>query len=417
MLTTAVWAIAIVTVACIIVRPLRVPEAVPAVIGALVLVAFGLLRWSDAVTAIRSGSDVYCFLLGMMLVAEVARVTRVFEWLAAFAAQTARGSRRRLFALVYGVGTVVTIFLSNDATAVVLTPAVAAVVARTGAPALPYLFACAFIANAASFVLPISNPANLVVFAGRVPALLPWLAAYAIPSILAIALTYLALRAVFGKELAGRIDGEDDAPPQLGRSGRVATGGAIVFAIALVVTSLQAGPLGAVALVTAIAVYAAVALTGDADAARAPWHLSWQIVPLVAGLFVIVRALDASGAVALAAGALQHTSTWPAPLASVVLAFCTALLANLANNLPVGLLAGTVLAAHPVAAHLVRATLIGVDLGPNLSVTGSLATLLWLVALRREGLDVSALRFLRVGAVVMTPALLAAALAAGLRFF
>ena len=48
------------------------------------------------------------------------------------------------------------------------------------------------------------------------------------------------------------------------------------------------------------------------------------------------------------------------------------------------------------------------DLGPNLSVTGSLATILWLVAIRREGEDVSAWRFLKLGAIVMPPALLLA---------
>jgi arsenical pump membrane protein len=61
------------------------------------------------------------------------------------------------------------------------------------------------------------------------------------------------------------------------------------------------------------------------------------------------------------------------------------------------------------------ALLIGVDLGPNLSVTGSLATILWLVALRREGQDVSAWKFLRVGSIVMPPALLAALAAFVLR--
>ena len=55
--------------------------------------------------------------------------------------------------------------------------------------------------------------------------------------------------------------------------------------------------------------------------------------------------------------------------------------------------------------------LIGVDLGPNLSVTGSLATILWLVVLRREGLEVGAWRFLRLGILVMPPALVLATVA------
>ena len=57
-----------------------------------------------------------------------------------------------------------TVFLSNDATAVVLMLALWVAVRKAKVDALPYLLACAFIANAASFLLGISNPANIVVF-------------------------------------------------------------------------------------------------------------------------------------------------------------------------------------------------------------------------------------------------------------
>ena len=83
-----------------------------------------------------------------------------------------------------------------------------------------------------------------------------------------------------------------------------------------------------------------------------------------------------------------------------------ALAGNVMNNLPVGLIAGLVLAADHLPLHVAGAALIGVDLGPNLSVTGSLATILWLAALRREGQEVDAWRFLRLGIIVMFPALL-----------
>jgi arsenical pump membrane protein len=79
---------------------------------------------------------------------------------------------------------------------------------------------------------------------------------------------------------------------------------------------------------------------------------------------------------------------------------------NLANNLPIGLIAATTTQTAQVPAHVTGAILIGVNLGPNLSVTGSLATILWLIALRREGESVSTLRFLKLGLVIMPPALL-----------
>ena len=159
------WGTAALATAGVIVRPFGWPEAVWAVAGALVLVATGLLPVADALKGIGKGTDVYLFLTGMMLLSEVARQEGLFDWLAAVATKRANGSPQRLFLLIYLVGTVVTVFLSNDAAAVVLTPAVAAAVKTAKAKdPLTYLFICAFIANAASFVLPISNPANLVIY-------------------------------------------------------------------------------------------------------------------------------------------------------------------------------------------------------------------------------------------------------------
>jgi arsenical pump membrane protein len=179
----AAWSIAGLATAGVIARPFRIPEGIWAVAGAVALVVFGLLPWTDALAGVRKGLDVYLFLTGMMLLAELARQEGLFDWLAALAVEHARGSPQRLFTLIYAVGTLVTVLLSNDATAVVLTPAVYAVTHAAGATPLPYLFVCAFIANAASFVLPISNPANLVIFGERMPPLTAWVAQFALPSL------------------------------------------------------------------------------------------------------------------------------------------------------------------------------------------------------------------------------------------
>ena len=160
----ATWGIAALATFGVIVRPWNLPEFIWAVAGAALLVLLNLLPWPDALAAAGKGMDVYFFLIGMMLLAEVARQEGLFDWLAAQAVRHSHGSAKRLFLIVYVVGTIVTVLLSNDATAVVLTPAVYAATRAAKVEPLPYLFICAFIANAASFVLPISNPANLVVF-------------------------------------------------------------------------------------------------------------------------------------------------------------------------------------------------------------------------------------------------------------
>jgi arsenical pump membrane protein len=136
--------------------------------------------------------------------------------------------------------------------------------------------------------------------------------------------------------------------------------------------------------------------------------VQWSIVPLVAVLFVIVEALERGGVVTTLASQLQHAIADSETTAAWTAGVTAAIAGNLANNLPVGLLARSVLVAAPAGARVTDAALIGVDLGPNLSVTGSLATILWLNAIRRDGERVGAWSFLQVGGVVMFPALVAA---------
>src|ERR1700727_205692 len=133
--TAAILTIAALATAGVILRPFNLHEAIWALAGAVLLVALRLISPAQALAGVAKGTDVYLFLFGMMLLAEIAREEGLFDWLAAFAARHAAGSSRRLFLLTYGVGTIVTIFLSNDATAVVLTPAVAAAARAAKAPA------------------------------------------------------------------------------------------------------------------------------------------------------------------------------------------------------------------------------------------------------------------------------------------
>src|SRR6478609_9166961 len=197
-------------------------------------------------TGIANGADVYFFLPGMILIAELARSEGLFDWLAGIAASHARGSPTRLFALVYGVGILVTAFLSNDATAVVLTPAVyAACRAAKVRDPLPYLLICAFVANAASFVLPISNPANLVIFAGGdMPSLSRWMSTFMLPSMASIVVTYLTLYWSQRRTLVADTVDTAIARPHLSISAQLAGFGLVVTAAILLWASAMHVSLG-----------------------------------------------------------------------------------------------------------------------------------------------------------------------------
>jgi arsenical pump membrane protein len=403
------WLIVIIATAGVIIRPWRLPEAIWAVLGAVLLVILGLVSAKDALAAVGRGTDVYLFLIGMMLLSEVARREGLFDWLAAFAVRRARGSSRRLFLLIYGVGTVVTAFLSNDATAVVMTPAVFAAAKHAKAEPLPYLFVCAFIANAASFLLPISNPANLVLYGNHVPPLFTWLGHFLLPSALAIAATLGALLLTERRHLRTPVDSDLDQPA-LPAGGVAAAIGIAVTAVVLLVASAADIQLG---LPTAIS-GGLTTLFVLWRKREAPWEtlrgVSWLVLPLVAGLFVLVEGLRQTGVLDRLATLLHDfaaqsaTATATAWGAGAVLAF----VCNLMNNLPAGLIASSTIATGHLPQKVTDALLVGVDLGPNLSITGSLATILWLTAIRREGEDVTFKTFLLRGAIVMPPALILA---------
>jgi arsenical pump membrane protein len=271
------------------------------------------------------------------------------------------------------------------------------------------LYICALVANAASFVLPISNPANLVLYGDRMPALAAWLARFLAPSLVSIAVTYAVLRFAERKTLCQPCE-RNPARPALTRGGRIGFGGIALAVVVLVTVSACAIPLG---LPTAL-VGAATLLASTLAERKSPWpcvrEIAWSVLPLVAGLFVLVAALAHTGVIASLAQAVRTAANLSDAGAAAVVGGLTGLACNLMNNLPAGLIAHAALKAAHASQRLTDSALIGVDLGPNLSITGSLATILWLACIRRDGEDVGFWQFVKTGMLVMPPALVCALL-------
>jgi arsenical pump membrane protein len=178
--------------------------------------------------------------------------------------------------------------------------------------------------------------------------------------------------------------------------------------VVLLTASAMGWDLGLPTCVAALAITGVVSIRARSNPLRLAQEISWATIALVAGLFVLVDAVESVGALAVTQAWLARAQSLGPGAGALVVSFAVGAANNLVNNLPLGLIAGATLQAAQVKGLMANAVLIGVDLGPNLSVTGSLATILWLLALRREKLDVSFWSFLKVGAVVMPIALLLA---------
>jgi len=398
--------IVVVSIVLMLIRPRNIPEVYWIGGGVLFLLVLRLVPLQLAGRAVAKAVDVCLFLIGMMLLSELAREHGVFDWLSSVAVRGANGSCSRLFALVYAAGTVVTILMSNDATAVVLTPAILTAVRKAKVEPLPYLFVCAFIANAASFLLPISNPANLVVFHNQMPPLGSWLLSFAVPCLLSVAATFVVLRWLFREQLCAAIECEAEAKTLEG-NGKLVLGGLGIMVVVLLTASSLGKDLGLPTCLVALVITAVASIKARCNPLALAREISWSTLMLVAGLFVMVDAMESIGALQFTQKWLGWAQTFGSTTGAFITGFIVGIANNLINNLPLGLIAGSTLQTAHAKGLIANAVLIGVDLGPNLSITGSLATILWLIALRREKLDVSFWDFLKVGTVVMPVALLA----------
>lgn len=400
-----IWIIALTSIALIIIRPFKLAEFYWTLGGSFLLLLLQLMTPTDAFAGVMKGMDAYLFIGGMMLISEIARREKLFDWLAAIAVSYSNGSGFRLFIGIYLVGVLTTIFLSNDATIVVLTPAVIVAVraAKIKNP-LPFLFICAFVANAASFVLPISNPANIVVYGKDLPPLESWLRQFTLPSIVAVVVTFICLYFNQRRNINLPIERNIAIPP-ISTDAKISFIGIGFAAVVLLVCSALGYDLGLPTAMSSIALLLIIILKKGTTELKLLRHISWGVLPMIAGLFIIVEGLMKTGLLQFMHHALERGLAQSETQTTWLSGVGIGLLSNVMNNLPAALAVSDVVQAG-VPEIIKRAMLIGIDLGPNLSITGSLATILWIVILRKEGIEISAWQFLKIGWIVMLPALL-----------
>lgn len=405
-------------------RPRGLPEAVAAVPAAVLVVALGTVTPHQAWEQTRTLLPVVAFLALVLMLAYLCAKEGLFEAVGAAVARRCGGSPRRLLGGVFAVACVVTAVLSLDATAVLLTPVVLATASRAGARARPHVYATAHLANSASLLLPVSNLTNLLAFAASGLTFTRFAALMALPWLAAIAVEYAVFRRFFHTDLAEPVsvaparvgpapakEPDDDAgarppappPPTVPR-----------FTVVVVALTLAGFALASPAGVEpAWAALGGVLVLGVRALARrhvAPRELVGAAAPLfclfVLALGIVVQAVVVSGPASGLGRLLPDGDSLPALLGVAAVA---ALLANLVNNLP------AVLALLPLAAPAgpaqVLAVLIGVNLGPNLTYVGSLATLLWRRILHRHGIEVELGRFTLLG-LLTVPTTVAASTAA-----
>ncbi|MFJ4408243.1 SLC13 family permease [Streptomyces sp. NPDC088910] len=393
-----------------VLRPRGWPEAVAAVPAAGLLIGIGAVTPSAAWHETRELLPVVGFLAAVLVLAELCADDGLFTAAGDAVARACRGEPKRLLAGVFVVAALVTAVLSLDATVVLLTPVIIATAARAGAKARPHLYATAHLANSASLLLPVSNLTNLLAFTAAGVSFTRFALLMTLPWLLSVGIEYAVFRRYFAADLAVR-----EHPPEQGEPPAVPVFTLVVLGLTLAgfaVTSLG-GLNPAWAALAGALVLGVRALRRRRATVRGLVAAAGPLFCLfVLALGVVVKAVVDNGLSDAADRVLPHGSGLLALLGTAAFA---AVLANLINNLP------AVLALLPLAAAggpgPVLAVLIGVNLGPNLTYAGSLATLLWRRVLRDHGTDSDLRTFTRLGLLTVPPTLIASTVAlwAGLR--
>jgi len=387
-----------------VLRPFGWPEAVVAVPAAGVAIACGAISLEHARQEAERLGPVVGFLAAVLVLAHFCDVEGLFQACGAWMARRAAGSPGRLLTAVFVLASAITAVLSLDATVVLLTPVVFATASRMGVTARPHAYASAHLSNTASLLLPVSNLTNLLAFAASGLSFTRFAALMALPWLVAILAEYVVFRRFFDRDLTGTTHSPDPAEqPELPLFALVAV--ACTLAGFVVTSALGVEPAWA-------ALAGALVLAGRALVRRRATPLSVlraaspAFLAFVLALGIVVRAVVDNGL----AHALRHVLPGGSGLAALLgISVLAAVLANLINNLPAVLVLLPLTAAAGPGAVL--AVLLGVNIGPNLTYAGSLATLLWRRIAHRHAHDVELGEFTRLGLLSVPAALAPAVLA------
>jgi arsenical pump membrane protein len=399
-----------------IARPLGLPEAVAAVPAAIIALGLGLISPADATDSVLSMAPTIGFLAAVLVISHLVEADGVFRWLGALLADRSHGNAKRLLVLVFAAAAITTAVLSLDATVVLLTPVILTTVRRLGVRGAPHVYATAHLSNSASLLLPVSNLTNLLAFHASGLTFLGFAALMAGPWLVCIAVEFVAFRVFFSGDLDSLA-----SESAVGRSAAAAitTPTTSLILLALILLGLVGAPTfglepAVIAAVGAVVLAVRAVVVKQVTPVRVLQETNPLFLIFVAALGVVVDAATSHG---LQDDLSALLPTGASLLALLALAVIAAVLANLINNLPATLVLLAALGATP-AAGAVLAILIGVNVGPNLTYTGSLATLLWRRVLHAKGHRPSLGRFTVLGLLTVPGCLLlgTAALWGGLQF-
>ncbi len=361
------------------VRWLHLNRPAAALLGAVAMVTLGGLSLDDAYRAIDL--DVLVFLLGLMLLVGHLELGGFFEWAAEWLIARSTTPRGLLAAVVLGSG-LLSAFFVNDTVCLVFTPVLLAALGPLRLRPTPYLIGLALGSNVGSALTVVGNPQNMLIglwsgigFAAFAFRMLPVVAG-------ALALTCLILLRLFRNQLAP-VFPERVVPQRAQLDRRMVFAALGIFGLAFV-----AWLVGASLPKVAIAAGALMLAVARRDPRPALEKVEWELLLFFGALFVVMRGLEASGAIGLinaeGSHAIELGGEWTT---AAVVSGVMLVLSNLISNVPAVLLWRNVVPTLPDPPLVWQVMAMSATFAGNLLLVGSMANLI--VAERAEARGVA----------------------------
>lgn len=395
----------IAVLALVVARPRGLNVAWPAGVGALLAILLGLLSPSALVGIFYTTWDAAATLIALFLFSEALDSNKFFTWAALHLARFAYGSGWRLYLLILLLTLGVTALLANDGAILMLTPIFAQLLLRIypkERSRLPFLFAAGFFADAMSAIFVPSNLTNIIIAdANRLNFVeaAVWLALPTLAAFLVGALVF-ALRWRYTLHFA-KYDIHSLEEPASVLKDRVAFYCGWIALATLMVGYIVGGkfhwPISLIAGPVALIMVFLAQVRQTRSARKILLRAPWSILIYALGMFVVITAAFNTQALAFLTIPMRNMVAQGAgPFQALGAGGLLALLSAAVNNLPATLIGVLVLRSVSLPGSLaIYAVILGVDIGPKLTPFGSLATLLWLGILQRNGIHISWGRYVR----------------------
>jgi len=407
----------IVTLALIIIQPKGLSIGWSAMIGASIALIIGVVSLQDVVTVTGIVWNATLTFVALVIISLVLDELGFFEWAALHMAHIANGSGLKMFVYIIILGALVSALFANDGAVLIITPIVLAMIRSldfTDKMVLPFVMASGFIADTASLPFVISNLTNIVSADYFGIGFIQYAIAMVIPNIFSILASLLVLYFYFQKSIPSSYNKKLLQTP-IKAIKHIRFFHLVWFLIGILIvgyilSEIYSIPLSFITGTAAIILLLLGQYYKVTEVQKVIKNAPWSVIFFSIGMYLIVYGLKNVGLTSVVSGIILYFVEKGLIVATIGTGFLAAFLSSVMNNLPTVMIdsiaIGEVQTDEMTKQFLVYANIIGTNLGPKITPIGSLATLLWLHVLKKDGIHISWGYYFKVGFILTIPTLL-----------